>query len=57
MLFDLRALGGLRPQPPAAPANEDSLALDDLVSRGGDGLGLDVDATGYLVLIEGRDFD
>ncbi len=35
----------------------DFLGIDDLLSRSGDDLGLDVDASGHLVLVEGRDFD
>jgi hypothetical protein len=35
----------------------DLLGIDDLLSRSGDDLGLDVDASGHLVLVEGRDFD
>ena len=55
-LFDNRESGGLRPQPSGEPGG-DSLGLDDLVSRSGDDLDLEIDATGQLVLIEGRDFD
>jgi len=44
---------------PADPSLEEavSLGVDDLLSRSGDDLGLDVDASGHLVLVEGRDFD
>lgn len=60
-LFDFR--------PTAVPPSEDAdfvgaeyvgadfLGIDDLLSRSGDDLGLDVDASGHLVLVEGRDFD
>ncbi|WP_193368138.1 hypothetical protein [Pelagibius marinus] len=50
-LFDFR--------PPADPSPEDTvfLRVDDLLSRSGDDLGLDIDASGHLVLVEGRDFD
>ncbi len=50
-LFDFR--------PPADPSPGDavSLGVDDLLSRSGDDLGLDVDARGRLILVEGRDFD
>ncbi|NIA68993.1 hypothetical protein HBA54_10350 [Pelagibius litoralis] len=33
------------------------LDLDDLVLRGSEELGLEVDTEGYLVLTEGEDFD
>ena len=33
------------------------LELDDLLSFGGDDLGLDIDAKGHLVLTEGVDFE
>ena len=56
-LFDNRESGGLRPQPSGDSGGGESLGLDDLVSRSGDDLDLEVDATGHLVLIEGRDFD
>jgi hypothetical protein len=44
---------------PAVPPPEDAVILevDDLLSRSGDDLGLDVDASGHLILVEGRDFD
>ena len=50
-LFDFRA--------PADSSPDDVvfLGVDDLLSRSGDDLGLDVDASGHLVLVEGRDFD
>ena len=56
-LLDFRRSGDCRPQPPGEPAGDDSLGLDDLVSRSGDDLGLDVDPAGQLVLVEGCDFD
>lgn len=45
--------------PPADPSPDDAafLRVDDLLSRSGDDLGLDVDARGRLILVEGRDFD
>ncbi len=33
------------------------LAVDDLLSRGSEALGFEVDAEGKLLLIEGSDFD
>ena len=56
-LFDFRESADFRPLPPTDPAGDDSLGLDDLVSRSGDDLSFDVDPTGHLVLIEGCDFD
>lgn len=38
-------------------ADDAFLGIDDILSRGGDDLGLDVDKTGHLVLVEGKDFD
>jgi hypothetical protein len=53
-LFDFRASGGL---PPGLDLESDRLELDDLLSFGGDDLGLDVDSSGHLVLTEGVDFE
>lgn len=56
-LSDFRSDWGFRPTVPFETAEEDALGIDDLLSRSGDDLGLEVDATGHLVLVEGRDFD
>jgi hypothetical protein len=52
-LFDYRNTGSVL-------VNADGggcLELDDLLSFGGDDLGLDVDPSGHLVLTEGVDFE
>jgi hypothetical protein len=57
MLFDLRGGYESRPNGAFRQRETDCLELDDLVSRAGDDLGLEVDAVGYLVLTEGEDFE
>jgi len=37
--------------------SEPSLTLDDVLTYSGDDLGLEVDDTGHLVLVEGVDFE
>lgn len=56
-VIDFCAFAASRPPPPGGAAEDGALELDDLVSRGGDDLAFDVDATGHLVLVEGSDFD
>ena len=53
-LFDFRASGD---PPPGLDLDSDRLELDDVLSFGGDDLGLDVDSSGHLVLTEGVDFE
>lgn len=40
-----------------APVAAPPLAIDDVLSYSGDDLGLEVDETGHLVLVEGVDFE
>ncbi|MEO3430548.1 hypothetical protein AAFN88_16960 [Pelagibius sp. CAU 1746] len=54
---ELSALFGLGPSGSSGLSRDRFLKVDDLLSRGGDDLGLDVDPSGRLVLVEGRDFD
>jgi hypothetical protein len=53
-LFEFRASGGL---PPGLDLGSGHLELDDVLSFGGDELGLDIDSSGHLVLTEGVDFE
>jgi hypothetical protein len=53
-LFDFRTN---RPLQQGGEFDRGSLELDDLLSFGGDDLGLDVDSDGHLVLTEGVDFE
>lgn len=53
--IELRELFGLRQNGLAGLSYDRILKVDDLLSRGSDDLGLDVDASGYLVLVEGGD--
>ena len=53
-LFDFRTRSVLL-QGPEPDSN--SLELDDVLSFGGDDLGLDIDSSGHLVLTEGVDFE
>ena len=53
-LFDYRASDAMLL---GSAAGSRFLELDDLLSFGGDDLGLDIDLSGHLVLTEGVDFD
>jgi hypothetical protein len=53
-LFDFRSTGGIAPD---SETGDGHLELDDVLSFGGDDLGLDVDSSGHLVLTEGVDFE
>lgn len=53
-LFDYRASSVLFIDADRASGQ---LQIDDVLSFGGDDLGLDVDSSGHLVLTEGVDFD
>ena len=52
-LFDYRASDAVM----LGSAGSRFLELDDLLSFGGDDLGLDIDLSGHLVLTEGVDFE
>jgi hypothetical protein len=60
-LFDFRMPRGSQPDAGACSlgqaAGGDCLELDDLLSFGGDDLGLEVDESGCLMLTEGADFE
>lgn len=53
-LFEFRNTGGALQ---VSEAGDSPLELDDVLSFGGDDLGLDVDSSGHLVLTEGVDFE
>ena len=53
-LFEYRNTGALLP---VSEAGGSHLEIDDVLSFGGDDLGLDIDSSGHLVLTEGVDFE
>ena len=53
-LYDYRASGALVLGDESGGSR---LEIDDVLSFGGDDLGLDVDSNGHLVLTEGVDFE
>ena len=55
--YEFRAVVAVRPDGRRQPTDGESLRIDDLLSRGSDGLGLEVDGDGKLVLSEGADFE
>jgi hypothetical protein len=54
-VIEMGELFGLRSSSSAGLSHDRFLQADDLLSYGEDGLGLDVDAQGRLVLDEGRE--
>ncbi len=56
-LFDLRRAAAVNLERSPRKDASGRLAVDDLLSRGSEALGFEVDAEGKLLLIEGSDFD
>ncbi|GAB4372245.1 MAG: hypothetical protein Kow00114_33600 [Kiloniellaceae bacterium] len=56
-VFDASGAAELRPDGRWPQDGGASLDIDEILSRGGDDLGLEVDGDGYLTLIEGSDFE
>ncbi len=56
-LFDLRRTSAVKVERSPHEDRSGRLAVDDLLSRGSEALGFEVDAEGKLLLIEGSDFD
>ncbi len=56
-LFDFSGAEDFRPDGFWPPSEGASLDINEVLSRGSDDLGLEVGTDGYLVLIEGSDFD
>ncbi|WP_340117065.1 hypothetical protein [Pelagibius sp. 7325] len=54
-LFETSAAQDFRPDRRWPPLENDSLDIDEVMSRSRDDFGIDIDADDFLVLIEGAD--
>jgi len=55
--FETSVTANFRPDRRWPPLENDSLDIDEVMSRSRDDLGIDIDADDFLVLIEGADDD
>lgn len=56
-LFDTSGAEDFRPDRRWPQPENDSLDIDEVMSRSRDDLGIDIDGDDFLVLIEGADFE